>query len=227
MEYPVSETFTSPQGEGVYTGVMMHFIRLAGCSVGRPYPKSLYQGQGGILPVYTEQCTTWDGRTFPCDTDYRTKRRASELTLVAEIPAKVTHVCITGGEPLIHSLEPLMRAIIESGRWVHLETSGTKPLVFDAEKLWVTVSPKYGVLDTMLARANELKILVDENFKWERLPAMIKTHPRLYIQPINFEHNVKNANLKLCMEIQQENPNVRLSLQLHKVLSDYLGETVR
>src|SRR4051812_2738266 len=96
MTYPISEIFTSPQGEGLYTGMMMTFIRLAGCSVGRPYPKEKYvvlphcefkciggdpdMGHGPncayaksthVLPIYTEQCTLYDGRTFACDTDYR------------------------------------------------------------------------------------------------------------------------------------------------------------
>ena len=77
QKYPISEIFTSPQGEGVYAGAMMTFIRLAGCTVGKPFPKEKYQsrkdpieGAHNIpgLAVYTEKCTLYDGREFACDT---------------------------------------------------------------------------------------------------------------------------------------------------------------
>lgn len=71
IKYPISEIFTSVQGEGVYSGVMMTFIRLAGCTVGKPYKESEKLIGNNIdgfkqLPVYTEKCTLYDGREFPC-----------------------------------------------------------------------------------------------------------------------------------------------------------------
>lgn len=85
--YPISEIFVSPQGEGVYQGTMMTFIRLAGCTVGKPFPKEMYvpsqkirpdksiQNKPAEFPIYTEKCTLYDGREFACDTDYRVKER--------------------------------------------------------------------------------------------------------------------------------------------------------
>lgn len=70
-------------------------------------------------------------------------------------------VVITGGEPAIHDLTPLTRALHESGLQVHLETSGAFALkgAFD----WVTVSPKWDAapLAEVLAQADELKIIVE------------------------------------------------------------------
>lgn len=239
MEYLISEIFTSPQGEGVYTGTMMTFVRLAGCTVGKRYPKELYEpktdpieGAHTIpgLPIYTEQCTLYDGRTFPCDTDYRMKKRMTVTDICKEVPKGIKNVCITGGEPAMHNLAPLFQALVESGYWVHIETSGTIMLNVVTrvdEKLWVTVSPKKGVLDEMVQRANEVKLLIDQDFNWNSLPKSVRAHPRKYIQPVNGEYSVNGDNLKLCVELQKQHPSLRISVQLHKVLSEFIKETVR
>lgn len=235
MEYKVSELFTSPQGEGVYTGVMMTFVRLAGCTVGKPFPREDYKPtttdgeftSPARFPIYTEQCTTWDGRKFACDTDYRIKRKLQPYQIVKEVARGVHRVCITGGEPLMHDLTELVDCIEKSGMIVHIETSGTKLINFPDSRVWVTVSPKFGCLPEMISRANEIKLLVDEEFNWQAVPKEIRSHEKVYIQPINFEFGVNNVNLKKCVALQKEHPKLRLSLQLHKVLSEYTKETVR
>jgi 7-carboxy-7-deazaguanine synthase len=237
ITYPISEVFTSPQGEGVYCGTYMSFIRLAGCSVGRRYPKQEYLENA--LPIYTEMCTTYDGRTFQCDTDYRRKSILSLDQIMEEVPRGIRHVCITGGEPFIHELSPLVAAIEQRGAKAHIETSGTVPLcrafspIEDdkenpySKDVWITVSPKHGILDEMVHRADEIKLLVDDDFDIKAVPASVRHHPVVYIQPINFENTINQRNLKTCMALQKIHPNWRVSLQLHKVLSHYLGELVR
>lgn len=234
-KYPVSEIFTSPQGEGVYSGTMMTFVRLAGCSVGKPYSKETY----ATLPIYTEKCTLWDGRTFPCDTDYRKKELLTMPQITARIPKEVQHVCITGGEPLIHDLSFLIKTLRVIGKEIHLETSGTR-IYWETEEtmknelrnVWVTVSPKEHVLQSMLNRADELKFLVDTTFQLQKpieleiLADMAKVKP-VYLQPVNFENEINVQNLKMCMGLIEIYPQFRLSLQLHKVLSAYLEEHIR
>lgn len=219
MIYPVSEIFTSPQGEGLYCGTLMTFVRLAGCSVGKRFPKVYYDA----LPVYTEQCTLYDGRNFACDTDYRVKERLPVDDIISRIEAP--HVCISGGEPLIHDLAPLVLAIQASGRHVHLETSGT--IEWNMSGVWVTVSPKHRCLETMISRANEIKLLIDRDFDDMKVPIGCITHPLVYIHPVNYEHEVNGENLRLCLEWQKKYPNWRIGLQLHKAMSHYIKELVR
>lgn len=236
--YPIAECFTSPQGEGVYAGQMQTFIRLAGCTVGKRYPAVEYQKTSpgvGTLPIYTEECTLYDGRKFACDTDYRSHVRYNAHQLVAKIPSGVDNVCITGGEPLMHDLSTLIMYIFGVGRIVHIETSGTifRPLNSD---IWVTVSPKKGILPSMLRRANELKILVDEKFNPEEpietdegsyyLATLAESKP-VFLQPVNFEKSINPKNLRLCMDWQKKFPGLRVCLQLHKAMSVYLNEEVR
>lgn len=249
-KYPISEIFTSPQGEGMYTGAVMTFIRLAGCTVGKPFKgeqaldsdknfKSIPVEINGrfapqaVLPIYTEQCTLYDGRKFACDTDYRVKQRLTIKEIIAQIPSDVQYACLTGGEPMMHPILPLIDALHEAGKEVHLETSGTIPLnnVFPTftshAYVWITISPKFGVLPEMVKIANEVKILVDKDFNPGNLSEAIRNHKRLYIQPINSEFEVNHENLRLVLELQKKYPKWRVSLQLHKVLSHYIDELVR
>lgn len=237
-QYPIAEFFISPQGEGQYCGAQMAFVRLAGCTVGKPFPKEMYK----TLPIYTEMCTLYDGRTFACDTNYRSKEKISTANIFGRIPKDIKHICITGGEPFMHNLNPFVAWAIDRQMEVHIETSGTLPLVkaFPSrdtfpgiaipskyeQDVWITVSPKFGVLPEMIRRADEIKILIDKDFDPHKLPVSIIEHNRVYIQPVNFEHEINPENLKLVMKWQKEYPNWRVSLQLHKVLSHYLGERV-
>lgn len=251
-KYPVSEIFVSPQGEGVWAGTSMCFVRLAGCSVGKPYPKDWYSihtreldrsGRIDPLPIYTEMCTSVHGIEFPCDTDYRRKETLSVSQLMSGIPANVEHVLITGGEPLIHDLTTLITYLWDNKKQVHIETSGTVDEAFD-DRVWITVSPKLNCYFNMIARANELKVLVNEKFYTDNLLYMptllddgvtiqnidltLLAHTKpIFLQPINFENTVNNDNLKRCLEWQKEYPQLRISIQLHKVLGACIGELVR
>src|SRR5205807_1063603 len=114
-QYNVAEIFDSIHGEGMFAGCRMLFVRMAGCSVGRPI-----DGQ----PVY-EQCETWDGRKFTCDTDFKLKKKMSAEQILSLKDSHVTHVCITGGEPMNQPLFPLINLARDCGAMVHIETSGT------------------------------------------------------------------------------------------------------
>src|SRR5579864_2811065 len=80
MIYPVAEIFQSIQGEGRWQGTPMTFIRLAGCTVGKPYSAEARKTLG--LPIYVEKCCDVFGTGFPCDTDYRVKQRLTEGDIV-------------------------------------------------------------------------------------------------------------------------------------------------
>ncbi|MCC7387213.1 MAG: 7-carboxy-7-deazaguanine synthase QueE [Phycisphaerales bacterium] len=100
---PISETFTSLQGEGKLSGVPSWFVRLAGCNL---------------------RCT-W------CDTPYASwEARGDQRTvgdLVAEARAgAVRHAVVTGGEPMIFGpVAGLTGALRDAGLHVTIETAGT------------------------------------------------------------------------------------------------------
>ncbi|NJO85800.1 MAG: 7-carboxy-7-deazaguanine synthase QueE [Synechococcaceae cyanobacterium RM1_1_27] len=101
---PIVETFHSIQGEGFWTGTNAFFIRLAGCDVGCPW-------------CDTKQ--SWSARHHP-------QRLLTGLVAEA-VAAQPKIVIVTGGEPLMHNLDPLTQALHAAGLTIHLETSGSHP----------------------------------------------------------------------------------------------------
>lgn len=225
---PLAEHFHSIQGEGMWVGTPMHFIRLAGCLVGQAATKTAKEEGWFAFPILSNMhpqsyCRTYDGRYFGCDTDFGLAEKVSVESLISETHEK--HICLTGGEPLAHLGKRYFEALLEQAKlakiWVHVETSGT---IWDEEFFcgqgpeWITVAPKFGVIDSCIFEANEVKLLVDENFDVAAAPKKAMEHPQLFFCPINGENEVNQKNVALCMNLLQQFPNARLSCQWHKFL---------
>lgn len=226
---PLAEHFHSIQGEGTYVGTPMHFIRLAGCNVGKPSEKNA--GIIPMLPFINEPaftCKSWDGREFFCDTDFKRHGLLSVDALVVD--TWENHVCLTGGEPLMHlpllESEEFFEKFCHSMHncTVHIETSGTKPITPYIKKLqstnyvWLTVAPKFGATEEMLFFANEIKLVVDDDFTDEGLPSVILDHPNVFVSPINNVLTIREDNLQVCMKWLRKYPKWRLSCQWHKLI---------
>lgn len=100
----ITEIFRSLQGEADTVGIPTVFVRLTGCPLRCGYCDTAYAFHGGEW---------W---TLP---DILARVRSLE----------VTHVCVTGGEPLAQPAAPaLLTALCDAGWRVSLETSGAMPL---------------------------------------------------------------------------------------------------
>ena len=106
MPLPLSETFTSIQGEGKLAGVPSWFVRFSGCNL----------------------------RCGWCDTPYAswspevTSRELEDVLGEARgnVARNVRHAVVTGGEPMMFdAVEPLCRGLREMGMHVTIETAGT------------------------------------------------------------------------------------------------------
>lgn len=221
--YPVSEIFYSTQGEGGQSGRAMIFVRLAGCTVGKRYPKEEYENI--LLPIWQNQCTIYDGRQFPCDTDYRKTETLSAAQIVdrcKQLAPDCDWVSITGGEPLMHDIAALCDVLHDNDYHLHLETSGTIPLkgIHLSEMFeYVVVSPKFPFLDEYVYEAAEIRILVGPGFQWFNLPKSIhEASSKVWISPVGEADALIPENMRRCVELQQYHPDVRISLQIHKLL---------
>ena len=140
---PIHEQFYTFQGEGVHAGRAAYFIRTFGCPVHCPWCDSAGTWHPDYIPEKIERWSSQD--------------------LAAEVAkTKAEFVVVTGGEPAIHDLAPLVDALQAHGQKVHLETSGAFPIRGDFD--WITLSPKRWKLPLLdnINRADEFKIIVDQ-----------------------------------------------------------------
>lgn len=246
MKYQIAEKFKSIQGEGLYAGTPMAFIRFVGCSVG----KRICQHCDTMF----EQMLPWQG--------------GGEFTpqelLHWAYPYK--HICLTGGEPFDQDLVPLVKNN-EFAEMFHVETSGTKSHEIlngiDPERFWICVSPKPGFLEEVVMVADEVKVIVPglgemssalrasltdnrlltmklqgrtwdgpssisdsiaeaaATIYWPTLQDALrwaKAGKLVYIQPRNGKFDIDHNNLRIVQDILVDHPNLRLSTQMHKIL---------
>lgn len=210
--YPIAEIFESIQGEGVFAGTPMLFVRFAGCNVGRYINSHAHA-----------TCKTALGASFACDTDYRVVDRLTLEELVDRINAsKMFDVCLTGGEPFLHDLAALITACSAEKNF-HIETSGTLAIGSLNDCAWITCSPKDGFLPDNASLVDEWKFLVQDV---EELKAIEEFFSQLdtdgndivYLQAVNKGDVVDLSQNMMLVEIVKNNPRYRLSTQLHKFL---------
>lgn len=196
ITYPVMEHFYTLQGEGLYSGQAAYFIRLGGCDVGC---------------VWCDVKDSWDASKHPTLTTKEIIRHATKH--------RGRIAVITGGEPAMHNLSALCKALHDAGFRTHIETSGAHPLSGQLD--FITLSPKKfkAPLDECLNRANELKVVVynKTDFKWaEEHAAKVEDGCKLYLQP---EWSKHDEITPLIIDYIQQHPNWQLSLQTHKYIN--------
>ena len=189
------EHFYTLQGEGHYSGQAAYFIRLAGCDVGCHWcdvKESWTQG----YPLYSSE-------------------ELSEF--LTDIPTDL--VVITGGEPLMHQLNPLCSALHNIGKKLHIETSGAGTI--SGEWDWFCLSPKKFKAPSAEAYqlANELKVIVynKHDLDWAIHEAeKVGEDCLLFLQP---EWSREKEMLPLIIYFIRLNPQWKVSLQTHKYMN--------
>ena len=205
VRYPVYERFYTWQGEGVHLGAAAYFIRLYGCPQACPW---------------CDSAGTWHKDFRP---EGVTLISAQDLAAVVKQDSPDgALVVITGGEPILFDLAPLVDALHALGRRVHIETSGIAELRGAID--WVTLSPKpFGTLPTpeVVARANEVKIIVHDvadiqagldTLTGLRPEAVIWLHPE-WSKARERDMAVLNA----ITDAVKQNPRLRAGYQMHKL----------
>ncbi len=195
QQYPIMEMFYSLQGEGYYQGKAAFFIRLAGCDVGC---------------VWCDVKDSWDASKHPV------------LSIEEIVNSALAHpsrlAIVTGGEPLLHNLDPLTTALKAAGFQTNIETSGSSTMSGNWD--WVCLSPKKfkAPLPENVALADELKVVVFNNsdFEWaETYAKQTSLNCKLFLQP---EWDKQTQITPLVIEYVKANPKWELSAQLHKYI---------
>jgi 7-carboxy-7-deazaguanine synthase len=190
------EQFYTLQGEGYHQGRAAYFVRLGGCDVGC---------------VWCDVKDSWDASKHPA---YTIDQIVEQINAT---PAQM--VVITGGEPFMYDLEPLIDSLHQNGYEVNIETSGAYPVSGHPD--WICVSPKKfkAPLPDVLPLAHELKVVVFNNsdFEWaEKHAALVSPYCRLYLQP---EWSRSAEITPLIIEYIKQHPKWEFSLQMHKYIN--------
>jgi len=198
--YRLTEIFRSVQFEGYWSGTVAWFIRFAGCNLNCPW------------------CDTPKGKIF----------EVPLTQLLALEDFRNQTVILTGGEPTLQELLPLVDALRAQGARIRLETNGILPQQMEKLRsmgIWITWSPKsiehwnityghYLVQDLV----DEIKVICG-TLQPEQLvfcsEVANKWYCRKYMQPCetNGEFNFKQA-FEFCVK----HPEWRISFQVQKLL---------
>jgi len=210
--YPVNETFLSWQGEGVHLGRKAFFIRLQGCPV---------------KCTWCDSASTWHPQYVP-----KNIRKASPDELAKEaVESKPDFVVLTGGEPCVHDLVPLVNALKAVKLKVHLETCGAYEIPDGLD--WVTVSPKWAKLPVAesLAKADEVKLIIeaaDSAHKWTAAVGGAWLAKSVWLHP-EWSRRADSSILKAITDFVKANgAPYRAGWQVHKpYMADSLDARAR
>lgn len=221
MKVRLNEVFQSIQGEGVYAGIPMTFIRFQFCP--------------------------WD--CFDCDTKRTWEKDFGydiEIFQVTDqcFKSGLEWVCITGGEPLAqpHAFKELVRALKSHGHKIEVETSGLNPLPIRDEILFESVDS--WVVDVKLPSSqlskglphlaslgelrpqDQVKVVVrsmlDIAYFAENIRDYISPNTPVLLSPIMPEEGAPDS-MAFAREVAQfcvfgDGKGYRLNLQIHKWL---------
>lgn len=224
----VNSVFHTIQGEGPFAGTPAVFVRLAGCNLQCPLCDTEYTLRGGynvpdLVDSVNEARPYWPSGRPHDRTPYR-------------VPTNL--VVITGGEPFRQPIGLFIKALMDEGYRVQVETNGTlyQPCVnYTHPMLTIVCSPKAGNVNRELLPwidAWKYVATADSLDPADGLPTHALEHPNggklfrpplghpapVFLQPVDEQHQEQNelnteAVVRSCLEHGH-----RLCLQLHKII---------
>lgn len=143
--YPINEHFATFQGEGLHRGRRAYFVRLQGCDV---------------ACSFCDSASTWHRDFKPHNIPLLT---AAEVRQLVTLPAR-SLVVLTGGEPALHNLEPLLDELHGAAFEIAIETAGHQPLPRWLDHIALSPKPRFGdcPLHENVCRADEFKIIIED-----------------------------------------------------------------
>lgn len=161
---------------------------------------------------------------FDCDTEFASGRKLTAEEIVAEARRVVgkpdewyeSHnawVVLTGGEPALQIDKALIDALHDADFMVAIETNGSKNVVGLGID-WITVSPKVAEHAIRQPIAHEIKYVRGYG---QAIPKPSCEAKHKLISPAFDGHTIDKDALEWCIHLVRDNPDWRLSVQLHKL----------
>lgn len=206
--FPVTEIFESIDGEGLRAGRLAVFVRFAGCNLRCSYCDTVYsQNHSDASEIFSE-----DGL---CKAVSAFGRR---------------NITFTGGEPLMHDIEGVVRRLCSEGMEANIETNGSMPLFTDRpDGCFYTldfkcpssgISPDKMLLSNypLLIKGDAVKFVVGSEEDLEKaaeIAELIPSDAALFFSPV-----FGKLSPERIVEFMRKNSleRFRLQLQLHKYI---------
>lgn len=201
----INEVFFSIQGESTTAGLPTVFVRTTACNL---------------------RCTYCDTKYSYHEGEFR-----EEKALLEQIASYgASHVCITGGEPLLQdAIHPFMQTLCDRGYLVSLETSGSKlcDRVDSRVRIILDVkTPDSGAADSFLLEnlsicgpSTEIKFVIcsEKDFAWAE--NFCRQHDLYKKFTVLFSPSHDQVSSRwLAEKMLSQKSSARLQLQLHKYI---------
>lgn len=201
MKYAVNEIFSSIQGEGLFIGKLMNFIRFSKCNL----------------------ACRW------CDTDFEECIELGEKEILKKLDKRIKWVSLTGGEPMLEEgLESLMDALHARGFEVFLETNSTiydKRMLDEADFVSADIKPPSSgnskwdkrVIDYCFKnpKKSQVKIVFQDDNDVDFFLGLYKrSYPNWVLQP----ETGSLGRLGFADLLKRIPENVRIIPQTHKIM---------
>jgi len=205
LHAPVTECFSSIQGEGVLVGLRQVFLRLAGCNLACSFCDT-----AGVsdIPASCQLELTPGRRDFALlPNPVAGEQVISHIKRWAEGWPGIHHsISVTGGEPLLHAQAlaewlPQLQAFLP----IHLETNGTLPDALAAVIKYVD----YISMDIKLPSASGVSLLWQEHEAFLALAASKKVYVKLVVDDTTHNWEIERS----CEMIAAVDRNIPLILQ--------------
>jgi len=190
--YHINEIFYSLQGEGIRCGTPNLFLRFTGCN----------------------QTCRKETHGFDCDTEFASGRPMTLDEIIAEFRQAgpgCGWVILTGGEPALQVDRELIDTLHAAGYKLAIETNGSIELPPGID--WITVSPKVAEHAIRQRVAHEVKYVRGYG---QAIPKTIVQAEHKLISPAFDGNELDRRTLEWCIRLVRENPEWRLSIQMHK-----------
>jgi len=200
----INEIFYSIQGEGKGTGHPNIFIRTTGCNLRCQYCDTKYAYDNGKEMSINEI-----------------------IKQISQYPCK--HVCITGGEPLLQGdMLDLINALSKNKYNICIETNGSIDIgnISKCRSLLISLDIKcpssemhknnYLQNISLLKKDDQLKFIIKDRKDYEYAKKILREYEpscTVFFQPV---WGIDSRNL--AEWIIQDNLDVKLGLQLHKII---------
>ena len=200
----VNSIFYTIQGEGFHSGARAVFIRLSGCNLACGF----------------------------CDTEFKYGEPRTCSWILSEVEmvgGSCKFIVLTGGEPGMQNIGPLVDLLKKNDFYVTIETNGMYELPSSLD--WVCVSPKTSIKSDkfVVRKADEYKFVVGLYGKVPNTSGLSASH--YWLSPKNgssiggeIKVGEKSCNrldsvaAQYCVQMVKESSKFKLSLQTHKYL---------